>query len=629
MIKGTVVRAAGFIAGVAWLAGGTAYAADPADSPSPHLRPARHLDRFGRTLEDVCPERTAHQRRCFAHRILGAGASLVQPAAPPGFGGFGDLNCISMGGGGGGAPRSGSMAPKDVLAAYQIPASAAANGKIVALIELPSVHGMADVNAYRKQFGIPELPACPVNGSGVPTPGTTACFARVGEDGTVNSVSSSDCAGWSGETGLDMDMVSAACPDCSIVLAEASSSDDLDKVNTIAATVLGAAAASNSWGGPESGTDDGSPYDNAGILTLAASGDSGFDDEDESFGGGGGANFPASSPYVVAVGGTTLTLSGGQYSEVAWNDASGQPGLFGGGGAAGGSGCSQEFPRPAWQMASGFNFGSCTMRASVDLSAAAQFSPSARGGGIAAYNADDNGWNAVEGTSAATPLTAAIMVRLGLAGKDNHELFYSNASDFNDVTSGSNDNDGLCHGVMCTAGKGWDGPTGLGTPNATRLAQLAGGSLPDAGAAVVDAGISATDAAALPDAGSDDSGPEEASAPPEAGAATGASCSSSSDCASEDGSQDMCVSPGAGQPSVCAPACGSTSSCPSGYACQNGFCFAPPPGAFADTSDLGNKPSGCSFGAAPVSPWSGAAAGALGVLAWIVRRRRAARGEHE
>ena len=590
MIKVTVVRAAGFIAAAAWLAVGTAHAAD---SPSPHLRPARHLDRFGRVLEDVCPERTPRQRRCFAHRILGGNASLVQPAAPPGFG-FGDPNCISMGGGGGGGPPPGSMAPKDVLAAYQIPASAAANGKIVALVELPSVHGMADVNAYRKQFGIPELPACPVNGSGVPTPGTTACFARVGEDGTVHSVSSTDCAGWSGETGLDMDMVSAACPDCSIVLAEASGADGLDKMNAVAAKVLGAAAASNSWGGPESGMDDGSPYDNPAILTLAASGDSGFDDEGDSFGGGGGANFPASSPYVVAVGGTTLKVSGGQYSEVAWNDGSGQIGFFGGAGAAGGSGCSREFPRPAWQMASGFDFGSCTMRASVDLSAAAQFAPSARGGGIAAYDADGGGWNAVEGTSAATPLTAAIMVRLGLAGKDDHELFYNNASDFNDVTSGSNDNNGLCQGVMCTSGKGWDGPTGLGTPNATQLAQLVVGSLPDAGAAanaVVDAGVSATvDAAALPEAGSDDSGPEEASAPPEAGAATGASCSGSSDCASEDGS----------------------------------------PGAFADgANDSGNKPSGCSFGAAPATPWRGAAAGALGVLAWIVRRRRAARGGHQ
>ena len=309
----------------------------------------------------------------------------------------------------------------------------------------------------------------------------------------------------------------------------------------------------------------------------------------------------------------------------------------GGGGAAGGSGCSQEFARPAWQTASAFDFGNCTLRASVDLSAAAQFSSSARGGGIAAYDADSGGWNAVEGTSAATPLTAAIMVRLGLAGKDNHELFYKNAADFNDVTSGGNDNDGLCQGVMCTAGKGWDGPTGLGTPNATRLAQLVVGSLPDAGAAgntTVDAGIRVTvDAAALPEggpeAGLDDSGPEEASAPAEGGAATGASCSGSSDCASQDGSQDMCVSPGAGQPSVCAPACGSTSSCPNGYACQNGFCFVLPPGAFADTNDFGNQRSGCSFGPAPVSPWGRPVAGALGVFAWIVRRRRAARGEHK
>ena len=167
-----------------------------------------------------------------------------------------------------------------------------------------------------------------------------------------------------------------------------------------------------------------------------------------------GANFPAWGPSVFAVGGTTLSVSGGQYSEVVWNDV-GRGGLFGGGNlGAGGSGCSGEFSRPAWQMGSGFAFGSCSKRASVDISAAAQFNPSGNGGGIAAYDVDDGGWNSVVGTSAASPLVAAIMVRLGLAGTDNHQLFYDHISDFNDVTSGGNDNDGLCNDVMCTAGNG-------------------------------------------------------------------------------------------------------------------------------------------------------------------------------
>jgi MYXO-CTERM domain-containing protein len=259
-------------------------------------------------------------------------------------------------------------------------------------------------------------------------------------------------------------------------------------MNHVAATVVGASAASNSWGGPESGADNAAAYDNSGILTFAASGDSGY--LNEGLGVQNGTSFPASAPTVMAVGGTTLQKSGGSYSEVVWNDSANRMGFFGGGGlGAGGSGCSSEFARPAWQSGVGFDFGSCSKRASVDLAAAANFNPSASGGGIAAYAVDTNGWNVVEGTSAASPLVAAIMVRLGLAGKDNHDLFYNHIDDFNDVTSGSNDNQGICNDVMCTAGKGWDGPTGLGTPNGERLWELVA-PVHDAGAPSVDASVS-------------------------------------------------------------------------------------------------------------------------------------------
>jgi hypothetical protein len=539
-----------------------------------------------------------------------------------------------MGAEGGSTPFPGSMAPKDVALAYKVPSSTSAGGKIVALIELPSVHAMADVNAYRLEFGIPALPACPVDGSGVPKPAGTACFARVGEDGTVNSVSTSDCPGWSGETGLDMDMVSAACPDCSIVLVEATTTTDLDRMNTVAATVVGAAAASNSWGGVESGLDDPSPYASPGILTLAASGDSGYDNEGQSLGGPAGPNFPATAPSVVGVGGTTLTESGGQYSEVVWNDATAQRGLFGGTAAAGGSGCSQEFPRPSWQMLPGFSFGSCTMRASVDLSAAAQFNPSGLGGGIAAYDADDNGWNSVEGTSAATPLVAALLVRLGLAGKDNHELFYKNSTDFNDITSGTNDNDHLCSDVMCTAGKGWDGPTGLGSPNGELLTELVeptsdAGAKSSADASVkasINGGATASDDASSANGsgfGSDAAAQAAALAESEGGA-IGAACSDSADCAN----QAKCVSPGAGQSSVCASACDSTGSCPNGDVCQNAFCFAAS-GApnFSNEMFPSGGRRGCSLSAMPASPSSGAGGMAAGLFAIAaLQRRRMVRG---
>jgi hypothetical protein len=455
------------------------------------LRPRMHVDRYGRVLEDVCPEQSPGQRRCYAQRVVPPGTrpARVRPARG---GTSSDPNCQSQGGGGGGFfPPGGTMTPTDVIAAYNIPANTSGKGKIIALVELPSTNALSDVNAYRQAFNIPQLAACPTDSKGVPTPNGTPCFARVGEDGTVNSVGTDDCPGWSGETGLDMDMVSAACPDCSIVLVEATTTDDLSQMNKVAATVLKPAAVSNSWGGAENGPgqDDESPFNNPTTLTFVASGDSGYMDEDDNNGQIAGSDFPSSSPYVVAVGGTTLMGGGGGgYSEVVWNDDAQQSGA-----GAGGSGCSGEFAMPSYQSASGFSFGSCAMRASVDLAAAAEFNPPGGGGGggggfgnsggIAAYDADDQGWNSVVGTSAACPLVAAIMTRVGLAGKDNHELFYKHIDAFHDVTDGTNDNDGLCSDVMCNAGAGWDGPSGLGTPDATKLAALASASSasPDAG----------------------------------------------------------------------------------------------------------------------------------------------------
>ena len=490
-------------------------------APTRPLRPQLHTDRYGRVLEDVCPESSPGQRRCYAQRVVGTGGSRASRGAPlvgpsiirPASGSTAsDPNCQSSGGGGGGfTPPAGSMTPTDVVAAYNIPQSSSAKGKIVALIELPSTNALADVNAYRQAFNIPQLAQCPTDAKGVPTPNGTPCFARVGEDGTVNSVGTDDCPGWSGETGLDMDMVSAACPDCSIVLVEATTSADLPQMNQIAASVLKPAAVSNSWGGAENGPgqDDQSPFNNPTTLTFVASGDSGYMDEDDNNGQIAGSDFPSSSPYVVAVGGTTLMGGGGAYAEVVWNDDAQQQGA-----GAGGSGCSGEFGMPTYQSGSGFSFGSCAMRASVDLAAAAEFNPSGgggggggQGGGIAAYDADDQGWNPVVGTSAACPLVAAIMTRVGLAGKDNHELFYKHIDAFHDVTDGTNDNDGLCSDVMCNAGPGWDGPSGLGTPDATKLAALAAASSPapaDAGAGSKDAGGKGD--ADSPGAGQDDAG---------------------------------------------------------------------------------------------------------------------------
>jgi MYXO-CTERM domain-containing protein len=568
--------------------------ADGPSSPVRGLRPAIHVDRRGNTLVDVCPERTVGGRRCFAQRI-------VRPDAPiplrPFSGGGGQ--CTAMGGGGGSGPPPGTMAPKDVIARYNLPASAHANGAIVALVELPSVYALTDVNSYRAAYGIPALAACPTNGGGYPTPAGTACFARVGEDGSVNSVSSTDCPGWSGETGLDMAMVSAACPDCSIVLVEANGEEDLPAMNAVAASSLGAAAVSNSWGAPEfMGIEsDESAYSSTNILTLAASGDEGYLNEDE---GAGAPNYPASSPHVLSVGGTTLEVLGaGTYNEVVWDD----DGTLGGGGA-GGSGCSGVFATPTWQSGSGFSFGPCTMRASVDVSAAAEFYPEGEGGGIAAYDQDDGGWNSVVGTSAASPMMAAIMVRLGLAGKDNHQLLYSNINAFNDVISGNNDARGMCGGtVMCTAGKGYDGPSGLGTPNGVALLAITGATPPpDGGTPVGDGSTPVGEGGTNPDGGS----------PP---GSIGTPCTGPNQCTMP----NICVASKTGK-SVCAPAC-DPGVCPTNYECTLGYCFADPPKKDTGSSSDGSGGCSCTEGAAS-SPWAGAGWLTLGLLALTTRRRR-------
>jgi len=613
----------------ALLVGGSASAAGKSVSGQ-SLRPAQHIDGYGRTVEDVCPARDGTNRRCFAQRIVDTTRPRRPVPASHGGGGGGggsDPNCQAQAGQGGSSPPSGTMTPTDVLTAYNIPSSAKANGKIVALMELPSIHALDDVNAYRAAFNIPALAACPTNSSGVPVPNGTACFARVGEDGTVNSVTTTDCPGWSGETGLDMDMVSAACPDCSIVLVEANTTGDLDAMQAIAATVVHAEVASNSWGGPEQ-QDDQSPYQQTGITILAASGDQGYLDEADGNGQAVGANFPASSVYVMAVGGTTLNKSGSSYSEVVWND--------GAQGGAGGSGCSGEFATPSYQSTSGFSFGSCTERASVDVSAAAEFTPTQSSGGIAAYDADDNGWNAVVGTSAATPLWAAIMVRLGLGGSDQHALFYKNIAAFNDVTSGNNDNDNLCSDVMCTAGTGWDGPTGLGSPNGNKLLALAGGTPPPP--PPVDAGSPSEDSGTPPieDTGTGSQGGGDTGSGGFGGQDTGTGSSTSpgalgSSCSSASEAPPSGLNPA----EVCTEPCTGFTGCLSGYTCQSGYCF-PGSGSASTTPGSGSgsgaaetygssKSSGCAVSSSETESRSGDLAWlAVGAAVLVGRRRKRA-----
>jgi len=316
--------------------------------------------------------------------------------------------------------------PADLQSAYELPTSGGA-GRIVAAVDAyddPTAE--ADLAVYRSTFGLP--PCTTANG----------CFQKVNETGATAPLPSSN-SGWAGEISLDLDMISAGCPDCKILLVEVNSATNADLgagVNT--AAKLGASAISNSYGGPESASDPSTSstyYAHAGILVTASAGDSGY-----------GAAFPATSPAVLAVGGTSLTKASNSrgWSETAWND--------------GGSGCSAYEAKPSWQTDA-----SCSKRMEADVS-----SVSDPNTGLAVYQTTGaKGWSVYGGTSAASPLVASVFTLLGLTGQGPGYV-YSHTSDFHDVTSGSN---GSCGGTyFCTAGTGYDGPTGWGTPDGEALA---------------------------------------------------------------------------------------------------------------------------------------------------------------
>ncbi|AUY54618.1 S53 family peptidase [Streptomyces sp. CB01881] len=321
--------------------------------------------------------------------------------------------------------------PGDLAAAYNLPTSAG-SGATVAIVDAnDDPNAESDLAAYRSQYG---LPAC-----------TTAngCFKKVDQRGGT-SYPSAD-SGWAGEISLDVDMVSAVCPNCHILLVEADSAtmENLGAaVNT--AVSLGAKYVSNSYGGSEDSTDpssDASYFNHPGVAITVSSGDSGY-----------GVEYPAASQYVTAVGGTSLNRASTTrgWSEKVWGTTSGGNGA--------GSGCSAYDPKPSWQHDTG-----CAKRTVADVSAVAD--PAT---GVAVYQTyGGSGWNVYGGTSASAPIVAAVYALAGTpaSGTNPASYPYAHTSALYDVTSGAN---GSCSpSYLCTAGSGYDGPTGLGTPNGT------------------------------------------------------------------------------------------------------------------------------------------------------------------
>jgi len=334
------------------------------------------------------------------------------------------------------ADAASGLGATDLASAYELDTSVDP-GATIAIIDAYGYPNLeSDLTHYRSQYG---LPAC-TSASG--------CLKIVNQSGQTSPLPSSPPQGddWTTETALDVDMASAACPRCKIIVVQADDDqgDGLLVANNTAAS-LHPTVVSNSWGGPESSftlpTQE-SYFDHAGISIFVSAGDNGYND------GGQGPDYPATSAHVIGVGGTSLVQASNTrgWSETAWS--------------SGGSACSTNIAKPSWQTAT-----ACADRMSSDVSAVGD--PST---GVAVYNG--GGWTVVGGTSAASPLVAGIFA-LTKNGNRTAQFIYQNPTAFHDVTSGSN---GSCGNVVCRAGTGWDGPTGIGTPNGATLATLGAGN---------------------------------------------------------------------------------------------------------------------------------------------------------
>ncbi|MEO6835842.1 MAG: S53 family peptidase [Candidatus Tumulicola sp.] len=313
------------------------------------------------------------------------------------------------------SPDVAGWGPADLQARYKLPSSTKGGGVKVAIVDAYDNPNVAkDLAAYRTNFGL-----------------GTAKFFKYNQTGQQSNYPSGS-TGWGVEIDLDVQMVSAVCPKCTIDLIEANSSNtsDLEAAEAEAVT-LGAHIVSNSWICYGSvNCDDPTKFNTPGVMYLAASGDNGYNDN--------GA--PEALASVVSVGGTVLSKSGSKYNESAWNGA--------------GSGCATGITKPAWQ-----HDKSCTSRTDADVSALAWQA--------AEYDTYGNGgWFTVGGTSVASPIIAGVY---GLAGNAANQHagkklwnLKNRSLKLNDITTGSN---GSCGGsYLCTAGPGYDGPTGWGTP---------------------------------------------------------------------------------------------------------------------------------------------------------------------
>jgi subtilase family serine protease len=361
-----------------------------------------HNGPSGRNHEAVCAPQPAGYASCDAKVVTNGKGAPLATAGPRGYW------------------------PADLQRAYSLPSATAGTGQTIAIVDAydaPSAE--SDLAVYRSQFGL--SPCTTANG----------CFRKVNQNGGTSYPKRN--AGWAQETSLDLDMASAICPKCKILLVEATNNSLVNLGTAVnRAALMGANTISNSYGSLEfssEATYEQSYYNHPGAAITVSSGDSGY-----------GAEFPASSRYVTAVGGTTLSYdvaAQARVSETAWSGA--------------GSGCSRYITKPAWQSDAG-----CSRRTVADVSAVAN--PAT---GVAVYDSypyqGTSGWMVFGGTSVSAPIIAGVYALAGNSSSLSYGSYpYSHSGSLLDITSGSNGSS--CGSYLCTAGSGYDGPTGLGVP---------------------------------------------------------------------------------------------------------------------------------------------------------------------
>jgi subtilase family serine protease len=433
--RSTRRRALAIVTPIAALAAGllaaTPVTALAATSPAATTGPAAH---FKYSCGDNFSSGAKH---CFVIKNTAAHptAKTVQPNAIPSGNGYG---------------------PAQFQAAYGLTAASAADGagQTVAVVDAYNDPTAAsDLAAYRSAAGLPAL--------------TSGQFTVYNQNGQTSPLPATPPTSddWTLEESLDVDMVSAICPLCKIDLVEATndSGNGLYVAENTAATTLGAKYISNSWGGSETSTDltyDSEYFGHSGVVYTASSGDNSY---------GAGVIYPATSPNVVGVGGTSLSTASNTrgWTEKVWytNSSEGT-----------GSGCSSNEPQPSWQKAVSNLASACSHR--VDNDVAADADPAT---GAAVYDTSNGngGWNEVGGTSQSSPMIAAVFALAGNNGNGGNnaaDSIYTHTGNLYEVTASSN---GSCSpSVLCTAtgaANTYNGPTGWGTPNGLTAFQSTSG----------------------------------------------------------------------------------------------------------------------------------------------------------